>query len=84
MSGVMVQNSGFTSLPLHRNWVVLSNRELTDLSSNSVLGPLGEGCLSVDIELKVDQGFWNSGVDEQHAILFDVRDQLRGRSGIEP
>ena len=74
----MIENSCSTCFPLHGNGVVGGNRKFTDLSSNSVHGPLTEAGLGIDIELEVHQSLGNSGVDEQHSILLDVLDQVRG------
>jgi hypothetical protein len=80
----MVKNPSLTSLPLHRYGVVISDRELTNLASYSVHGPMVEGSLMIYTELEVHQSFGDSSIDEQHSLFGKTFDQARGGARIEP
>jgi hypothetical protein len=83
-SGVMVKNPSLTSLPLHRYGVVVGDRELTNLSSNSVLGPVREPSSMIDKVFEVHQRLGDSCIDEEHSLLFKTCDQVRSGTRIEP
>jgi hypothetical protein len=83
-SGIMVENPSLTSLPLHRYGVVVGDRELTNLASYSVHGPMVEGSLMIYTELEVHQRFGDSSINEEHSLFGKTSDQVGGGARIEP
>lgn len=80
----MVKNPSLTGLPLHGDGVVFGDRELTNLSSNSVPGPVMESGGVINKVFEVHQSFGDSRIDEEHSLLFQTCDQVWGGTRIEP
>ena len=77
-SGVMVADHSETGLPHHRDLVSVGNRQLANLTSGMVLAIMAVRGLMVNVELEVDEGTFNTSIDERHLVRRETTDEIHG------
>jgi len=82
--GIVIKDVSSASLPLHGHGMVLSDRKLANLTSNSVLSPATKTSGARDSILEVHESTRDTGIDKRHLIRLKVRDELHRTLGVEP
>jgi hypothetical protein len=68
-------NCSFSSLPLHRQSMVITNRKLTDLSFDSIFVPVTKIGFMVNCIFEINQSAGNTSVNERHFVTRKVLDK---------